>query len=76
MDELPMVRIADCGCVILADAQPVGFRFKATVHGDVRQPVFACDRHFHRSPLSSSPEPAAKGATNRRSRRPSGVVEA
>ena len=36
MDELPQVRIVDCGCILLADARPVGYRFKATVQGDVR----------------------------------------
>jgi hypothetical protein len=69
MDELPMVRIADCGCVILADAKPVGYRFKVTQLGDVRQPVFACTGHTHLGAQSSS-RPAAppEVPTNRRSK--------
>jgi hypothetical protein len=47
MDELPQVRIADCGCVILADAKPVGYRFKATPQGDARMSVYACPQHDH-----------------------------
>jgi len=40
--ELPIVRVADCGCMILASAKPIGHRFKATAFGDVRTPVYAC----------------------------------
>lgn len=41
MDELPQVRIADCGCVLLADAKPIGYRFKLTTLGDVRVSVYS-----------------------------------
>jgi hypothetical protein len=43
--DLPEVRLAHCGCVLSADAAPVGYRFKASAFGDVRVPVFACREH-------------------------------
>jgi hypothetical protein len=49
--ELPQVRIGDCGCILLADALPVGYRFKLTTLGDVRTPVYACELHDCSKPL-------------------------
>jgi hypothetical protein len=43
--ELPMVRLAACGCVIAASTPPVGYVFKPSGTGDVRWPVYACDEH-------------------------------
>jgi hypothetical protein len=42
---MPQVRIGDCGCILLADVLPVGYRFKLTTLGDVRTPVYACEMH-------------------------------
>ncbi len=43
--DLPEVRLAHCGCILSANAPPVGYRFKATEFGDVRVSVFACREH-------------------------------
>jgi hypothetical protein len=52
--ELPMVRIADCRCILPADIPPVGYRFRATEFGDVRVSVFACAEHTHLSAVSTN----------------------
>lgn len=43
--DLLQVRIGECGCVLLADSKPVGYRFKATGTGDARVPVYCCEEH-------------------------------
>lgn len=42
--ELPLVRLAHCGCRIRADARP-GHAFKTTSFGDVRVLVYCCVEH-------------------------------
>jgi len=74
---LPQVRIGTCGCILPGDAKPVGYVFKATQFGDVRQPVFACPGHTHLGPLSTPAQPATKVAQhqNKRSRAPQAVPD-
>lgn len=67
MDELPLVRVAACGCVLLAAVPPIGFRFINTALGDVRQPVFACERHFH--PISEAVESESSAVPPHKRRR-------
>ena len=52
--ELPQVRIADCGCIIPADAKPIGYRFKATQLGDVRVLVYCCPEHDRTTPRETA----------------------
>jgi hypothetical protein len=56
-NDLIEVRIGACGCVLRADLPPVGFRFVKSAVGDVRQPVFACERHYYpgSEPVASAP---------------------
>jgi hypothetical protein len=64
LDELPIVRVAHCGCVISASVPPVGITFKLTPTGDARVLIYACERHYQ--PLSeavaSEPVPVRKRA--------------
>lgn len=64
--ELPQVRIADCHCVILAEAKPVGYRWKLTPTGDARVLVYACPTHDHTR--------TAAPTTPRTSKRPRGAA--
>jgi hypothetical protein len=43
--DMPEVRVGACGCVLRADALPIGFRFVATPTGDKRVAVYACAEH-------------------------------
>jgi hypothetical protein len=45
MDDLPQVRIADCGCILPASVGPVGISFKQTPTGDARVLIFCCSEH-------------------------------
>jgi hypothetical protein len=58
--DLPEVRLGHCGCVLSADASPVGYRFKASAFGDVRVPVYACREHSHLSALPSPNRTASR----------------
>jgi hypothetical protein len=63
------VRIADCGCILLADAKPIGYRFKLTTLGDVRTPVHCCVEHDKTQwRETDAPNPVLE-ASARRSRR-------
>ena len=53
--ELPQVRIADCGCILPAEAKPVGYRWRLTPTGDARVLVYACSAHDHTH--TTAPEP-------------------
>jgi hypothetical protein len=52
--DLPEVRLGHCGCVLSADASPVGYRFKASAFGDVRVPVYACREHTRLSAVPTN----------------------
>ncbi len=52
--ELPLVRIADCRCIVSAGIPPVGFRFVSTPTGDRRQLVYGCPAHTYLSVVVST----------------------
>ncbi len=69
--ELPLVRVAHCGCILPADIPPVGYRFAKTASGDARVMVFACSEHTKLAsalvsptlPIVKAPKPKRAGPT-------------
>jgi hypothetical protein len=58
--ELPMVRIADCRCILSVDIPPIGFKFVSTPTGDRRQLVYGCPAHTHLSVVVETDLPLKK----------------
>jgi len=67
-DELPLVRVGSCGCVLPADAAPIGYRFVPTTTGDKRLLVYCCAEHDRRTPSPTAFEPP-KSTQGRSSRK-------
>ena len=67
LDELPVVRLAHCGCVISASVPPVGITFRQTPTGDARVLVYSCERHYY---PAVEPVPAVPAAPPRKRGRP------